>query len=136
MTGKIVVLAGAALLVGTVSGADDTNRLRAIGEGRALFVAHCASCHGADARGATAPDLTAMGSRDGSFSALHAANHVTGRRDGFDNGTMPCWGRVHVRRWPGGEGPALLQTWKLAKYLEFVQAPATTERVAAAPSRE
>ena len=47
-----------------------------------------------------------MGSRDGSFSALHAANHVTGRRDGFDNGTMPCWGRVHVRRWPGGEGPA------------------------------
>jgi mono/diheme cytochrome c family protein len=136
MNGKIVVLAGAALLVGTVSGADDTSQLRAIGEGRALYVAHCSSCHGADAKGASAPNLTAMGSRDGSFSALHAANHVTGRRDGLDNGTMPCWGRVHVRRWPGGEGPAALRTWKLVKYLEFVQVPASNDRVAAALPRK
>ena len=136
MRGKIVVLAVAALLVGTVSGAADTNRLRAIGEGRALYLAHCASCHGADAKGSSATDLTGIGARDGSFSALHVANHITGRRDGLDNGTMPCWGRVHVRRWPGGEGPALLQTWKLAKYLEFVQVPASPERVAAAPPRK
>jgi mono/diheme cytochrome c family protein len=138
MRGKIVVLAGAALLMATVSGADDTNanRLRAIGEGRALYLANCASCHGAYARGATAPDLTASGARDGSFSALHVVNHIAGRRDGFDNGTMPSWGRVYARRWPGGEGPALLQTWKLAKYLEFVQVPASPERVAAAPPRK
>ena len=136
MRGKIVVLAGAALLVGTVSEADDTSRLRAIGEGRALYVAHCASCHGVDARGATAADLTAIGSRDGSFSALHVANHVTGRRDGIDNGTMPCWGRVFAHRWPRGEGPAALQIWKLAKYVEFVQVPASPDRVAAAPARK
>jgi len=134
--GQIVVLAGAAMLLATVAGAGEREQLRAIGEGRGLYLANCASCHGKDARGGAAPDLGTIGTRDGSFNVLHVANHIAGRRDGRDNGTMPCWGRVLVRRWPGGEGPAALHTWKLAKYLEFVQAPATTERVAAAPSRE
>lgn len=49
---------------------------------------------------------------------------------------MPCWGRVFAHRWPGGEGPAALETWKLAKYLESIQAPATTETVAAAATPE
>jgi mono/diheme cytochrome c family protein len=136
MNSRIVVLAGAALLLATVAGADNGPQLKAIGEGRALYLANCASCHGKDARGATAPDLTAIGTRDGSFSVRHVAVHVTGRRDGFSRGPMPSWDRVLVDRWPGGEGPALLQTWKLAKYLEFVQVSAPPERVAAAPPRK
>jgi hypothetical protein len=49
---------------------------------------------------------------------------------------MPSWDGVFVRRWPGGQGAALLQTWKLAKYLEFVQAPTSGATVAAAPPRK
>ena len=128
---QTAVLAGAALLLATGAGAGEKGQLRAIGEGRALYLANCASCHGTDARGGTAPDLGAIGTRDGSFRVLHVENHITGRRDGRDNGTMPCWGRLLVRKWPAGEGPATLQTWKLAQYLEFVQTTAAAESVAA-----
>jgi len=58
----IVVLAGAALLAAPAV-AQDTNTLKAIGQGRALYLVNCAGCHGADVKGATAgtnggiPDL-------------------------------------------------------------------------------
>lgn len=135
MRGKVVVLAGVGLLLATVAGAGEREELKAVGEGRALYLTHCATCHGKDARGASSPDLGTIGERDGSFQVLHVVNHIVGRRDGFAGGTMPSWGRVLVRQWPGGRGPAALQAWKLAKYLEFVQAPVTTGRVADAPDR-
>jgi mono/diheme cytochrome c family protein len=134
MKGKFVLLAGTALLLGSLAGADDGLQLRAIGEGRAVYVTNCAACHGADARGGIAPDPTAIRTRDGAFSVRHVTAHVTGRRDGF-HGTMPSWDRVLVDRWPGGQGPALLQTWKLAKYIEFVQAPARRHAGTGAASR-
>ncbi|HEY6552657.1 MAG TPA: c-type cytochrome [Vicinamibacteria bacterium] len=123
MTGRVIVLAGAALLVSWTAAADDEGRLRAIGEGRALYLTNCKSCHGVDVKGGTAPDLTAIRARDGSFSVLHVTNHITGGRSGGrTDGGMPSWGRILTGQWPHGEGAAALQTWKLAKYVEFVQA--------------
>ena len=99
-----------ALLAADASIAGDKNRLRAIGQGRALFLAHCASCHGADARGAAtganggAPDLTRIEARDGTFEPVHVAKHVDGRRlDGARPRRMPRWGEQFARSWPRGE---------------------------------
>jgi mono/diheme cytochrome c family protein len=132
----IVVLAGAALLAAPAA-AQDTNTLKAIGQGRAIYLTHCAGCHGADVKGTTTgtnggiPDLTLIAARDGGFRPLHVASHVMGRRDGMKNEkTMPCWGGAFKDRWPGGEGAAALQGWKLAKYLAFVQEQPRAEQVA------
>ena len=132
----IVVLAGAALLAAPAV-AQDTDTLKAIGQGRAIYLTHCASCHGADVKGTTTgtnggiPDLTLIAARDGGFKPLHVATHVMGRRDGMKNEkTMPCWGGAFKDRWPGGEGAAALQALKLTKYLAFVQQQPRSEQVA------
>ena len=118
----------AALLAADASIAGDKNRLRAIGQGRALFLTHCAPCHGADARGAApgtddgAPDLTRIEERDGAFDPVHVAKHVDGRRlDGARPHRMPRWGEQFARSWPRGEAWAAAQVWKLTRYLDFVQ---------------
>lgn len=121
MTRRVIVLTGAALLVSGMAVANDEGRLRAIGEGRGLYLMNCTSCHGVDAKGGTAPDLTAIRTRDGSFTTLHVSNHIAGRR-GYSERGMPAWGRIFTRQWPRGEGAAALNTWKLARYVEFVQA--------------
>ena len=132
----IVVLAGAALLAAPAV-AQDTDTLKAIGQGRAIYLTHCASCHGADVKGTATgtnggiPDLTLIAARDGAFKPLHVAIHVVGRRDGMKNEkTMPCWGGAFKDRWPGGEGAAALQALKLTKYLAFVQQQPRAEQVA------
>jgi mono/diheme cytochrome c family protein len=132
----IVVLAGAALLAAPAV-AQDTNTLKAIGQGRALYLVNCAGCHGADVKGTTSgtngsiPDLTLIAARDGGFKPVHVANHIAGRRDGMKNETtMPCWAGAFKDRWPGGEGAAALQSYKLAKYLAFVQEPPIPQQVA------
>jgi len=133
----IVVLAGAALLAAPAV-AQDTNTLKAIGQGRAVYLVHCAGCHGADVKGTPAgtnggiPDLTLVAARDGGFRPVHVANHIAGRRDGMKNEkTMPCWAGAFKDRWPGGEGAASLQAYKLAKYLAFVQEQPLPQQVAA-----
>ena len=132
----IVVLAGAALLAAPAV-AQDTGTLKAIGQGRAVYLTHCAGCHGADAKGTTEgtnggiPALTLIAVRDGGFKPLHVATHVVGRRDGMKNEkTMPCWGGAFKDRWPRGEGAASLQVYRLAKYLAFVQEQPLPQQVA------
>lgn len=132
----IVVLAGAALLAAPAV-AQDTDTLKAIGQGRAVYLTHCAGCHGADVKGTTTgmnggiPDLTLIAARDGGFKPLQVATHVLGRRDGMKSEkTMPCWGGAFKDRWPGGEGAASLKTLKLTKYLAFVQQQPQAEQVA------
>jgi mono/diheme cytochrome c family protein len=127
-----------ALLTADPAAAGDKNRLRAIGQGRALFLAHCAPCHGADARGAAmaaggdAPDLTRIEARDGAFDPVHVAKHVDGRRiDGTRPHRMPRWGEQFARSWPRGEAWAAAQVWTLTRYLDFVQE--TPPAVAAPP---
>jgi mono/diheme cytochrome c family protein len=133
----IVVLAGAALLAAPAF-AQDNNTLKAIGQGRAVYLVHCASCHGADAKGTpagtnggAAPDLTLIAARDGAFGPLHVSNHIAGRHDGVTSGkTMPCW-RYHFQdSWPGGEGASAMRVYTLAKYLAFVQEQPQAQRVA------
>jgi len=135
MRNECVALAGAALLVATVAGADSNADLRAIGEGRALYLTHCASCHGNDGAGLTGPGLTGIAQRDGTFSRLHVANHVHGRRDGLASPTMPAWGAVFSHRWPKGEGASGMKTAKLVRYLEFLQAGRPPSTVASAERR-
>jgi mono/diheme cytochrome c family protein len=129
-----------ALLPAGTATAGDKNRLRAIGQGRALFLVHCASCHGADARGAAvgtdggAPDLTRIEARDGAFEPVHVAKHVDGRRiDGVRPHRMPLWGDLFARSWPRGEAWAAAQVWKLTRYLDFVQETSPADAVAAPP---
>jgi mono/diheme cytochrome c family protein len=129
-----------ALLPAVVATAGDKNRLRAIGQGRALFLTHCASCHGADARGGApgtgraAPDLTRIEARDSAFDPVHVAKHVDGRRvDGTGPHGMPRWGEVFSRSWPRGEAWAAAQVWKLTRYLAFVQETPPAGTVSAPP---
>lgn len=132
---RCIAVAGTALLVATLAGADDNSELRAIGEGRALYLTNCASCHGPDATGLTGRDLTGIAQRDGTFSRLHVANHIQGCRDGRAGDPMPTWGAVFARTWPGGTGAAALKTKKLVRYLEFVQAGPPPAAVASAQPR-
>lgn len=144
MKAALVALASlGALLPADGSIAGDKNRLRAIGQGRALFLVHCASCHGEDARGAAtgadgeAPDLTRIEARDGTFDPVHVAKHVDGRRlGGAAPHRMPRWGVLFARSWPRGDAWAAAQVWKLTRYLDFVQEATPAEAVAApAPRR-
>ena len=141
MKSFVIVLAGAALAVSAQAFAEDfdTNTLRAIGQGRALYLQHCASCHGTAAKGnaemafgtngqtVTPPDLTALASRDGHFDGAHIRSHIQGRTWGKCGVGMPCWQQVFRAAQQSfgatGQGDAhtFLQMWKLTKYVEFVQ---------------
>jgi mono/diheme cytochrome c family protein len=128
MKAACLALASLVGLLPATTTAGDKNRLRAIGQGRALFLVHCASCHGVDARGEAAgttggaPDLTRIEARDGVFDAVHVAKHVDGRRLGGSRPhRMPRWGESFARSWPRGEAWAAAQVWKLTCYLDFVQ---------------
>jgi mono/diheme cytochrome c family protein len=132
---RIVAAMGTALLVAAVAGADDRSDLRAIGEGRALYLTNCASCHGKDATGLTGRDLTGIAQRDRTFDRRHVANHIDVRHDGLAGGPMPVWSGVFKRTWPGGESASALKTVKLVRYLEFVQAGAPSTTVVSAEPR-
>lgn len=127
---RIIAVVGATLLVGAWAGADERGQLRAAGEGRAIFLANCASCHGKDARGGSAPSLAAIATRDGAFDRRRVINRIEGRRDGYSGHPMPAWGHVLAQSWPRGRSGAALKEYKLAAYLEFVQADTNRSQVA------
>ena len=132
MRTKIAAAAGTLLLIAAWAAADDYGPLRAIGEGRALYLANCASCHGTDARGLASPALDRLFARDGAFDALRVANHIEGRRDGVTGKPMPAWGTRLQASWPYGRAGALMQIQKLTRYLEFAQVDADRPALAAA----
>lgn len=110
----------------------DTRTLRAIGEGRALYVQHCAACHGPRAQGlqnvptgtdgitCSAPDLTKLKDRDGGFDRLHVRVRIEGQASGKCAPGMPCWQQV-FRQSTGGDAYAFMQTYRLLKYVEWLQ---------------
>jgi mono/diheme cytochrome c family protein len=128
---KAVILGASALLVAASVQAGGPDDLKAIGQGRGLYLKHCAACHGVSATGAgpraaecarAVPDLTAIASRDGGFRRLHVQAEI--RHAG---GGMPSWGRAlaspaHAR----GEAAAARDIWLLTRYLEYAQAPSVT----------
>lgn len=128
---KAMVLGASALLVAATASAYGPEDLKAIGQGRGLYLRHCAACHGADARGGgapaataarPAPDLTALSARDGAFDRLHVSAQV--RHGGRG---MPQWGLALARVGLGrSEGAAARDIWLLARYLEYAQTPGVT----------
>ena len=128
---KAILYGAAALLAAASVQAYDDNQLRDIGEGRGLFLRHCASCHGADARGAgpraaacsrPVPDLTALPSHGGRFDRQHVQSQIR-----YAGGAMPAWGRTFARSDLGrSAGVAARNIWLLTDYLEFAQAPGAT----------
>jgi mono/diheme cytochrome c family protein len=136
MKRAVFVLVGSALLLASPALGQDTGSLKAIYEGRALYVAHCAGCHGGDARGAAwgtdgngIPDLTRIAERDGGWRAIHVANSISGRHNG-DNPkrTMPCWVRSLKEEWPQGDAMGQLKVAWLTQYLAAVQQPRVASR--------
>jgi mono/diheme cytochrome c family protein len=124
-TARLALVSLASLALTSPALAGDKEQLRAIGQGRALFLVHCASCHGANARGLEGvPDLTRIEARDGVFDPVHVAWHVDGRRrDAPQASRMPRWGDSFARTWPRGESAAVTRVWALTRYLDFVQEP-------------
>lgn len=55
-------------------------------EGQALFVENCASCHGADARGGSGPDLTGLAAANG---GTMPRARVLSQIDGYGRGSLP-----------------------------------------------
>ena len=120
----------AALLAGTqtVPGA----RL-APADGRALFMEHCASCHGTTARG-DGPvaaslrdfpgDLTQFAKRNGGvFPSAKVLRIIEGRDVGaHGSGEMPVWGHV-FRRMPSdtSDGSPTERIEAIVRYLESIQ---------------
>lgn len=133
---KFLAIALALLAPGSIALAGElsTGELKAIGEGRALYLRHCAGCHGNAVAGAAvgtngAPDLTQIAARDGRFSGLHVMSHIRfgdqSPRAARTQGDMPCWGDLLRGRYAATNSQGDLKIWKLARYLEFAQAPPT-----------
>ncbi len=128
MRNVVIVLAGAALLLAPLARGEDVQTLRNIGQGRALYLAHCTQCHGNDAKGGVkGPDLTVIVARDGSFNTLHVVNHITGRyTSGAPKSVMPRWITYFQYEHPRGEAFATVKAMQLTRYLEWVQRTGAT----------
>lgn len=70
--------------------------------GRSLYDVNCASCHGADARGAVGPDLTLLAARNGGvYPQLRVLNKLDGYARGeiaYGNAEMPNFGDLLTGR--------------------------------------
>jgi mono/diheme cytochrome c family protein len=130
MKRTVVLVTGAALLCAAASRGADTQTLRAIGQGKAVYLTHCAPCHGADSAGASLgtngvssaiPDLTRIEERDGRFDPIHVAVHIEGRPSGKCTASMPCWQQRFTRVNGQDRACTFMEIYKLTKYLEFVQ---------------
>ena len=103
-------------------------------EGRDLFRAYCAACHGTDARGGgpvasslkgTVPDLTRIAERrGGAFPLLQVERIITGEETvptAHGSREMPVWGPIfgQIQR---DQNLGKVRVRNLARYLESLQA--------------
>jgi mono/diheme cytochrome c family protein len=105
--------------------------------GKILFRAHCASCHGVDARGAgpvagelrrIPPSLTSYAARNGGVFPSERLRAIIDGRDVASHGTreMPVWGDVFVRTRDGLTREAVtMRIDAIVRYLETIQERAT-----------
>jgi len=102
-------------------------------KGPDLFRAHCAACHGSDAKGGgpmasalktKVPDLTMLAKNNGGhFPSARVRNRIMGDDMGISHGSreMPIWGPIfHQIEADQDFGNVRLQN--LTKYLESIQA--------------
>ena len=102
--------------------------------GKEMFMAYCASCHGADAKGdgpaATAlknppADLTALAkTNDGKYPTDKVMSVLRGQANLAAHGTqeMPVWGKVFWKMSQGHEGEVQQRIANLSHYIESLQA--------------
>jgi mono/diheme cytochrome c family protein len=103
-------------------------------DGKELFVAYCASCHGMDGRGGgpvapalkgRVPDLTILTARNnGKFPGAELEKTILGETAKAVHGTreMPIWGPV-FRRVENDQDLGLVRTRRLVEYLQTLQKP-------------
>lgn len=132
---KMLVVFGALTVIASGAGpAAETTDPKAVARGRTLFVQHCASCHGADAKGAgpaaaalktAVPDLTHLPGKDGKFDADRVRTFIDGTQAASAHGSreMPVWGKVFAKVGDRkGAGWAQTDVWTLVEYLSSLQA--------------
>lgn len=103
-------------------------------DGKELFVAYCAACHGLDARGGgpvapalkgPVPDLTILTARNnGKFPGTELEKTILGDTVKAVHGSreMPIWGTV-FRRVENDQDLGLVRTRRLVEYLQSLQKP-------------
>jgi mono/diheme cytochrome c family protein len=122
---------------GTTPQAQELERLIYSVKGPDLFRAHCAACHGEDAKGngpmapalkTTAPDLTVLArNHGGQFPVDHVRKLIAGDEVLASHGSreMPIWGPIfHQIERDQDFGNVRLEN--LVKYLESIQASAAS----------
>jgi mono/diheme cytochrome c family protein len=104
----------------------------AVDSGRALFMTHCASCHGIGARGdgpvadalrVRPDDLTQFAKRNGGvFPSAETRRIVDARGVGaHGNPDMPVWGNVFRRVPSAADTDVAARIDAIVKYLESIQ---------------
>ena len=101
--------------------------------GKAMYMNHCAACHGADAKGngpaaaalKTAPtDLTTLTkNNNGKFPANHVYSSIIGDLNVLAHGTpeMPMWGNVYRSMSAGHDAEVQQRISNLTGYIESLQ---------------
>jgi mono/diheme cytochrome c family protein len=128
---QILVLLG--LAAGQAPGQGTPRKLIASVEGKDLFVAYCASCHGMDATGngpvapalkGPIPDLTTLKQRwKGGFPVAELEKAILGEAESklaHGSREMPVWGPV-FRRIDNDRDLGLVRVRNLVDYLEKLQ---------------
>jgi mono/diheme cytochrome c family protein len=116
----------------TKSPASET-RSQSIASGKTLFMQHCASCHGDDAKGAgpaavalkkQPPDLTALAKRNhGKFPYDQVSKAITGDFEVPAHGSreMPMWGPLFLALTGENAREAERLTTNLTDYIKSIQ---------------
>lgn len=131
-------LAGVLLATGAPAQAETKAAdAQTLGAGRALYLEHCAACHGADAKGGgpvaaslkgPVADLTRLPQKDGAFDEARIRTSIDGTQAVTAHGTreMPVWGKVLAKSGAKrGEGWAQADIWTLIQYLKSIQVAPT-----------
>jgi mono/diheme cytochrome c family protein len=92
--------------------------------GEEMYSVYCSSCHGRDARGVSAPDLTTLAKRNnGQFPTLLVKETIRGetRVDAHGPKDMPAWGFTFRYLGSGSRLEIDVRINNLTEYLKTLQ---------------